>query len=520
MTKLREVSTLLLLCIRRFGAIVVSMRSKSLSDHQYYRYSGMNCDIWPLENEDTNGLAYILESDVPSNLCQFVANQVLFTIKYLLVKNDISDLEALKVTRIVMNAKVKYVNLFCWPPPMWKFFYENLSQMNNLESLTLEPWSLEWGTSLNQNLVLKALESLLYLRSISLHFHCNDKMLKEIAKSCPHIISIDVYLSRLVTDRSVYYLLRRPQLQKLQLIGTSVSESGYAILISNLQNLKSIGLCDNLELVVRYLNTAPYNNIKTVVTRNMTNRTLGFLSHCFPKVERLFLVTYTDQTTDLTALVYFENLKELFIGWVPLDLISFNQALKIAGHNLTHLHLDNLEAILSNSVTIIGNSCPNLISLLIINSVFVDEEFLIEPPIKLQPHFFKMLKFLFWVVEDSPTLLELILSNAVQIKHIHVGYHSGLQHFNLVNILEVNAMKFLKELFVWYSEDMSMETVKLLLASCPNLIVLSELQNWNGISEEEWKAFKESIKKNNFDLYIGPTWVSCPRCCHSYLNQY
>jgi hypothetical protein len=66
-------------------------------------------------------------------------------------------------------------------------------------------------------------------------------------------------------------------------------------------------------------------------------------------------------------------------------------------------------------------------------------------------------------------------------------------------------MKHLEELRILYSSDMNMRTVELLLASCGNLRVLSELESWQGISMEELKIFKQHIFSNNFDLDIRPT---------------
>lgn len=516
MPMFREVPTLQALCTTRFSNVVVSMRSRKVPNHQY-DLQNSNILKMQLEKKKMNDLCYIMESHVPWHLCQLVAHEVLQTIANLLEKNDINDVVALRVTAIVMNAKLKHVNLPNWPRVMWKFFYENLYQMVGLETLNLGCWFPRLSSFHDTPKVLTALKTLTNLRSVCVHFHCTDDMIQVISKSCRHIKSIDVYLSQSVTDRSVRYFLKCRELRKLQLIGTSISERGHACLISYLRNLENIGMCDSLKLIRKYLNSGPYDNIKRLSTRDVTNKTLGFVAQYFPKLEGLSLI-FNVQTPDLTELDQLKYLKELLIGWVPRNLKSFNPVLKIIGHKLTHLHLDNFEAIPSNTLTVIGNSCPNLTSLVIYKSDFLDDRFSVEPAIQLRPHSFNMLESLFWVVENSTNLLEVILSNAGKIKYIHVGHLSGIEHSNLVNILRVNQMKLLKDLRVWYSKDMSMKTVELLLGSCPNLKVLSDLESWKGISNEELVAFKDLIREKNFDLNISPIWVEMPYCCESYLT--
>lgn len=67
-----------------------------------------------------------------------------------------------------------------------------------------------------------------------------------------------------------------------------------------------------------------------------------------------------------------------------------------------------------------------------------------------------------------------------------------------------NPMRELEELRILYSTDMSTNTVELLLANCTNLRVISELENWQGISIDELEIFRKFIHSNNYDLDIRP----------------
>jgi hypothetical protein len=75
----------------------------------------------------------------------------------------------------------------------------------------------------------------------------------------------------------------------------------------------------------------------------------------------------------------------------------------------------------------------------------------------------------------------------------------------MAKVLSQNPMKYLEELKILYSDNLSMQTVHLLMTRCENLRVLSELESWQGISEEELTHFRRELKQNNIDLDIRPT---------------
>jgi hypothetical protein len=43
------------------------------------------------------------------------------------------------------------------------------------------------------------------------------------------------------------------------------------------------------------------------------------------------------------------------------------------------------------------------------------------------------------------------------------------------------------------------------MTHCDNLRVLSELESWQGITEEELTEFRKELKQKNLDLDIRPT---------------
>lgn len=505
MPKHKEVPTLKTLSVRSVGAYVINLAPKIVSE-----LKGDAKKIAQRFQAHINHLNAILELHVPWNVYDLVAVEVLNAIKtsidkkergYYMTASMTQYLTEMNVTvnlaEVVLNRKLKCLDFLRWPAIIRHIFYQNLTKMTGLEVLNIGSCAFNYDTR-----IVDGLHEMSNLRSICLCFDCNDQMVEAIAKTCPRIQIVDVTSSRSVTDRSVRHLLKCTLLQELHLHRTSVSVEGHAQLISQLPRLQTIGRCDELPRILKVLQPNRYVNFKKIDTRDVTVDILRLLTEFFPAIECLSLL-FDLQSPDLTELTQFKCLKQ-----VKLVRVSwFTQCLPIffvkSGHQLLHLHLEHSESLPLHSLTLIGNHCPNLSSLVVYNcDFFTDYRSLTH----LHSKSFSKLNRLFWVVDHScAILLELILSHSIDIESIHLGSSSGIQHLNIVNVLRVNPMLSLKELRVLYSDDLSMRTVQLLVAACPNLTVLSELESWEGISSDELIDFKEFIRKNNFDLDVSPT---------------
>lgn len=511
MPHLRQVSTLHTLCLKSIGTLVVNLPSQIAPDIQ---------GDWQLLQQNIGEFGDALGSYVPWCLYDLVAVEVLKAIKNLIKEEKCSYRLVINMAKVILDSKLKRLDFSGCPEIIRPVLYENLFKMNGLESLIIRLGFSEWH-SLNRNTkILKAFKVMTNLRSVCLRYDCNDEIVQVISENCLNIRSIDVTLSKSVTDQSVQYFLKCRQLIYLQLGGTSVTRPGHARLISKLPHLKYIGYCDTFDRLAMYMSQKPYNNIQRIMTEHFSAKTLGLLAQFFPKLESLSLI-FNVRALELTELVHFKCLKELLIAKIPKWLQSYQQTFEIFGHQLVHVHLEDSNELSLDSLTEIGNCCPNLTSLVIYRVKFENSYNIVNRvATRLKPQSFSKLKKLFWSVKNtySATLLQLILSKAVRIKYLHVGSSTGIQHLHIVNVLRVNRMKYLKELKVLNSTDMNMQTVELLLASCPNLTVLSELRRWEGISEHELIEFENFIKKSNFDLDISPIRLSLPRCCESLLT--
>lgn len=409
------------------------------------------------------------------------------------------------LTEVALNPLLKQIDFTEWPKIMRYVLYKNLTKMPGLEVLNLGSCTGGWRTSSYDKFILEGISGMKNLRSLCMCFDCTDQVIQVIGDNCPFIQCLDVTSSRSVTDRSIPLLLKCNQLRELQLHRTSVTPFGLAQVLRGLDKLQDIGRCDEFGGVIKILHQSgacgPFG-LRKIHARGLAAESLRILVDMFPKVEFINLF-HDEQVTDLTILTSLDCLKELKLLSCAFYGDYLKQLLEVRGNNITSLHLEHADEIDLNVLIDISQFCPRLKSLVLYNCDFMDSLEVHPSRLKIQP--FQNLEKLFWMVDCARTHLEFILLHAVNIRNIHLGSSTGITHSSIVNILTVNPMKHLEELRILYSSDMSMRTVELLLASCSNLRVLSELESWQGISMEELKNFKQHIYANNFDLDIRPT---------------
>lgn len=410
------------------------------------------------------------------------------------------------LTEIILNSHLKRIKFSDWPKIMRLVLYRNLSKLDKLEVLNLGSCTGGWRTSEYDKWILDGISVMTNLRTLCLCFDCTDLVLQVLCDNCPNIQCLDVTSSRSVTDRSVPYLLKCVQLKELQMHRTSVTIEGLADLLIGLPKIQDIGKCDEFGAVIKRLHLisggrGPFA-LKKIHTRDLSTEHLRIFVDMFPNIEHVTLFKDNEvcDLTILSSLDLLEGLKLLSCAYYG-DYVK--QLLEVRGENITKLHLEHVEEMDLKALINISQNCPHLKSLVMYNCDFVADVSRNLPYLKVNP--FQNLERLFWMVDCSVSYLEFILSHSTNIKYIHLGSSTGITHSTVENILSVNPMEFLEELKILFSSDMNMQTVNILLNSCKNLKILSELENWQGITEEELEDFKKYICINNFDLDIRPT---------------
>ena len=103
-------------------------------------------------------------------------------------------------------------------------------------------------------------------------------------------------------------------------------------------------------------------------------------------------------------------------------------------------------------------------------------------------------------------MIEFLLVSANKLKRIQFGSTAWFNDITVMNILERGALTQIEEIRILRSYELTMHAVNQLITECPNLTLLSEMDGWEGISEEELRGLRARIKAENLDLDTFTTW--------------
>nr|CAI5869027.1 unnamed protein product [Callosobruchus analis] len=507
----RDVSSLRQLSLRAVGKLITCYATFILRDIKTHHEPQR---IVRALQQRIEFLRALLESHCPRQLYTQLAFEVLSAVKELIDRTKksyspnvsisafLTEMNVVvSLTEVVLGPELCQIDFQKWPRIMRYVLYKNMHRMTGLEKLNLGSCSGGWKE--NDRCLADGMTKMRNLRSLCLCFDATDQIVQMLAKSCPVLAFLDLTSSGSVTDRSVPHLLRLRELQEVQLHRTSVSATALAALVTGLTRLQSLGRCDDFASVVRHLHPTGCFPLRRVHTRDLSTDVLRLLVDIFPEIEYICLFL-DEHSCDLTVLISLDRLRELKLLSCAFYGDYLKQLLEVRGRNITSLHLEHVEELDFRVLKDISQCCPYVKNLVFYNCDFSQSSSALTDVSFKTPPFF-CLERLFWVVDGVITHLEFILAHAFGIQYIHLGSSTGITHSSVVNILSKNPMRQLEEFRVLYSIDMSMRTVELLMASCINLKVLSELESWQGITLNELNAFKNYIVTNNFDLDISPT---------------
>ncbi|XP_063229835.1 uncharacterized protein LOC134534980 [Bacillus rossius redtenbacheri] len=461
----------------------------------------------------------LLYGSVPWYLYDKMAAEVLTSISSLIKKTKVLQVGlepvtnflnqmnvVVNLTEIVIHPNLRRIDFSLWPKIMRHVLYKNLYRMSGLEVLNLGSGSCGWNTSDIEKHIVCGVISMKNLTSLCLCFDCTDHILTVVSQNCSRLQSLDVTASRSVTDRSVNALLACRQLSELYINRTSVSVEGYAVLLTGLRRLEDLGRCDELGVVLEriklFFRSSSPLGLRMFESRDVTSRHLHLLVEMCPYVTHVSLY-HDEQVSDLTILASLENLSELKLSACDFFTDKVDVLLERKGHDITCLHLEHVEEIDTNALMHIGRFCPNVRKLAFINCEFPERLPVPAPRLSAPP--FQRLEQVECVVESAPGHLELLLSSCGRIRRIRLGSSTGIGDAVMARVLRRNPMPRLEELRILHSEQLGMQTVRLLLKSCGSLRVLSELESWQGISAAELALFRQYLRENNIQLDVRPT---------------
>ncbi|KAK7794643.1 hypothetical protein R5R35_004435 [Gryllus longicercus] len=517
MPKLRQPAALEAAALRAVGAFVAAAGRAMLLPVCALTQRDPDRGLAALQ-ERLQALNELLYASVPWYLFDKMAQQVLTAVSALIqeTKNEFNNFESMSVfmnhmnvvvslTEVAVHPHLRHIDISLWPKIMRYVLYRNLHRMTGLESLNLGSGSSGWKMADIEKSIVGGITAMHHLTSLCLCFDCTDHILALVGEACARLQKLDVTSSRSVTNRSVPALLQCARLRELHLYRTSVTVEGYAQLLVGLKQLEDFGRCDEFGQVLEFAKSAladgPYG-LRIFQSRDVTTAHLNLLVEMCPRVTHVSIF-HDERISDITVLANLDDLSELKLLSCDFFTDNVKQLLEIKGRNLTWLHLEHVEEIDLNALMYISQFCPNLKKLTFYNCEFLDHTSLSYTKLTVPP--FQCLERIVCLADCALLHLEFLLSNCFNIRFIQLGSSTGIGDETMAKVLLRNPMRKLEELRILYSDNLSMQTVQLLMTHCHSLRVLSELESWQGITERELTEFRKHLAVSNIDLDVRPT---------------
>jgi len=399
----------------------------------------------------------------------------------------------------------------------------NLGTPNGHEAESLRVKMFESGNiSIGESYVLKrVLRGFRDLHSLTLWKVCDDAMLQIIGVTCRYLENIDIWKSASVTDSGIRMFLgldaERPfrvchTLKKVAIKDTSVTDSGAFNLMIHCDKLETLEFSQDTflpQLLWRisenYRRTETMFNLRTLFMQVNKPCQLINVVRSLPKLEELSVWTSLERLHGLNS-EDLSNISRLKLGGLNSNSFS-RQMCSLLGSQLSYLKLETVH--FDVDITMIGEECPNIEELNIINAkVKIKRHSAIKSDIfsKLKLLYFFLVQYLIdppplLPVTTSPsslaspatvpspstghTALHTLLEKATNLESVQVSGTPALTDSCMDKILSQKGLSKCKRLVISHplSIDHSVvpltgRTVTKLQASCPLLACLGDLKHW------------------------------------------
>jgi hypothetical protein len=361
---------------------------------------------------------------------------------------------------------------------------ELLYVVPHIRVLILPPEIVPYMKMLRERIhILTGLEEFVF------HFGCSSAILIQLSKNCPLLKKISVESSKYVNNTCVNHLLNLRSLISLNIAYTLITTNGYAQLLSGLPKLQNICCYYPINPILRNVSVSlPSVNIFTG-----TVTTTRLLVQKCQNIRQLSIVGIVG---DLSGLGELKNVVDLSIKHSTDTRFGFNPLITRLGPNLTRLKLFAINPI---NMEVITNYCKSLKKLVILYSYVECDVQGLNPK---SPHF-ESVKYLKLIQNHGPFDFSTILPLYINLNILKAKDMEQITDDVISRIIRFGSFRHLTEFAVAHCGDLSMESVVLLLNSCPNLSMIGHLTSWSDISKEEMLAFKKFVQTHNMSLVVG-----------------
>ncbi|XP_055615467.1 uncharacterized protein LOC129761744 isoform X1 [Toxorhynchites rutilus septentrionalis] len=412
---------------------------------------------------------------------------------------------AIAMSEVLLSRKLRVLKIDDLPKMMRHVFYARMNELKGLRSLNLGSMSGGWKTHNMEDTVLQGIGTMRNLTALTLNYDCTDTILRALVKSCPNLEYVDFSNSKYVTNDSIDILTKLKKLQVVLLLRTQVTISGIINLLVKAKNLVDIGRYDDLGRCLEFIEQN-YPQISALKLRKFESRFatthhIQLLAELCPDMQHVSIF-HNMLLMDLMTLIGLNSLSELYLLSCDFFADQVRDVLQVKGCNLTHLHLEHVEQIDMNALIYISQYCPDLKTLALYNCVMIPSTSLYTRRYAIPP--FMNLERLSFVAESPSNHLEFILATALKIKFIQLGTLTYTSDEVFDRIFLRNPLQYLEDIRIINSEELTIETAYRLVESCPNLMILNEIECWKKVKEYEIVQLRQMIKERNLAVRTTP----------------
>ncbi|KDR13191.1 uncharacterized protein LOC110835590 [Zootermopsis nevadensis] len=341
-----------------------------------------------------------------------------------------------------------------------------------------------------ENSVLSSFESLAVLQEFNSEFGCTNDIVIELGKHCKLLKVLDITGSKLVTNGCVQYILNMQNLEKLYVSESSISETCYALLISNLPRIQNITWKGPVDFILRKI---------TKISIPSVNEFVGAVSDASlvrkvcPHVKYLSVCI---QTGDAWDLVNLNNVEWLEFTSCDYNIQSLGIVFKYLGKRLVKL---DMAAVKNVDITQIIRYCTVLeIFNVGLCEIVISEIF----PLTTELRHFKSVKEIALVCNQNVVYFLKILHLYENLESFYAEGVADLEHNTLSEIINAGGFRKLSKIRLCFCGLLTLQTALLLIGRCGNLLVIGNLSAWYGVSVDDQNYLFDFVLTNNLALSV------------------
>ncbi|PSN30362.1 hypothetical protein C0J52_27326 [Blattella germanica] len=366
----------------------------------------------------------------------------------------------------------------------------SIHRLQNLSCLKL-PSEREFATL--RKTVAQSIKYLPLLTYFENCVNCTDLILNEIGLHCFLIEHIYVRMSLGVSFNSISGILPLVNLKYLDLYDTSMSETGYKIILKMKPRIQNFSWNDATENSLSDLDFDRLENIKYCDISVKNGNVLDLIIESCPKIKHLVLETTVVSIAPVTNLYLLTHLR---LHNIDARKTNISCIFPVLGKNIIIL---SMQYIMNLNICNILLHCVNIHSLELEKCDFSNEQ--IQDLDDASLHF-KSLKELTLISNTEIRWYYESLYNYKNLKEIYIANMRYYSDYYFTLQLVRNGFSNLERFVVRQCGDLEFGTALLIIRNCQHLKEMGCYSEWNGISDGEIHRLFYIIQNGNFAVTL------------------